>query len=68
MKYRWLEPWNEIAGNQVDFYQTELLKEISSSHSLFGLQLKPIGRSLAIDHILVQVNSSKYRCAFDLGR
>ena len=60
MKYQWLEPWNEIAEAQVDFFQTELLKEISSSHSLFGLQMRPIGRSLAADDILVQVNNSKY--------
>lgn len=60
MKYQWLEPWNEIAEDQVDFFQTELLKEISSSHYLFGLQMRPIGRSLAADDILVLVNNSKY--------
>ena len=60
MKYQWLEPWKEVAGNQIDFFQTELLKEVSFSHSLFGLQMRPIGRSLATDDILVHVNNSKY--------
>ncbi|GGH21492.1 hypothetical protein ACN9ML_01345 [Dyadobacter endophyticus] len=59
MDREWLEPWEKISDDQAMFFKGQLVKEITSTHPLFGLQLMPIGRSEANDDILVSLSTGK---------
>ncbi|MGX5858694.1 hypothetical protein ACWKW6_33890 [Dyadobacter jiangsuensis] len=59
MNRDWLEPWEKISDDQAMFIKAQLVKEITWSHPLFGLQLTPIGRSGANDDILVSLITGK---------
>lgn len=60
MGKKWLEPWEEMPNAEILFFKEQLVKEITLSHSLFGLQQQPIGRSSANDDILISVGSGKF--------
>jgi hypothetical protein len=56
MKHIWLEPWEEVPGEKKVVFQDELLKEVTATHPLFGLQTEPIGRSFSNDDVLFEIN------------
>lgn len=60
MGKKWLEPWEEIPNADILFFKEQLVKEITLSHTLFGRQLLPIGRSSANDDILISIGSGKF--------
>ena len=59
MGKKWLEPWEEIPNAEILFFKEQLVKEITPSHTLFGLLLLPIGRNSANDDVLISVGSGK---------
>ena len=54
-----LDPWEPLATEQVESFSSELTRELTSTHPLYGLPLTPIARSTAADDALFSINSEE---------
>ena len=54
----WLEPWQELAEADRSKFEDELETELGPAHPLFGIKAKAVGRSMASDDMLFQLQGT----------
>ena len=60
----WPEPWGAIDNAAVaSAFESELQKELSAGHPLFGLPLRAVGRRWDCDDVLFAVDDGSERVA-----
>jgi hypothetical protein len=54
-----LQPWGELTSSQAEAFLREIRTELSTGHSLHGVNLKVIARSVQADEVLFQLDDGR---------
>lgn len=55
MKLSWRPPWEPVSGSSAASLETELARELSSGHTLFGIKATVLGKRADNDDVLLSL-------------